>query len=284
MLFTKIKPMLAIKGEAPFNDDRYIYELKADGIRLMLHADFPVGRVKLFTKTGNSITDRFPEFNCIRLKGVNNIILDGELVIINNGRPDFTRVMRRLSTNPGRAGEMAQQLPATMVVFDILQLNEQGLTCLPLLERKRLLAETISDGPLLVKNIYVEDQGSALFNQVVERRLEGIIAKPKTSLYYPGQRKLWQKIKNYYSREVDVLGYAPTTGRLVVGENGRPLAQVLGMRPVDRSAIGRLLPEISTVQKGETVFIQPGIRCRIKHTVGAYDNIRDCVFDTWLFN
>jgi ATP-dependent DNA ligase len=269
MLFTRIKPMLAIKGEDPFDDDRYIFELKADGIRLMLHADFTADRMKLFTKTGNCITARFPEFSSVCLPGVDNIILDGELVIINNGRPDFTRVMRRLSANPGCSGELARQLPATMVVFDILQLNGRRLTGLRLLERKRLLAETIPDGLLLVKNFYMEGQGIALFNQVVERRLEGIIAKPKTSLYYPGQRKHWQKIKNYYSREVDVLGYAPSTGRLLVGEDGRPLAQVLGMRPVDRSAIVRLLPEIRTVQKGETVFIQPGIRCRIKHTVGG---------------
>ncbi|MFA7467602.1 MAG: hypothetical protein WCY82_04975, partial [Desulfotomaculaceae bacterium] len=116
MQFIRIKPMLAIKGEAPFDDDRYIYELKADGIRLMLHADFPAGRVELFTKTGNCITGRFPEFSSISLPGVDNIILDGELVILNNGRPDFIRVMRRLSASPNRAGELARQLPAAMVV------------------------------------------------------------------------------------------------------------------------------------------------------------------------
>ncbi|KAF1086179.1 putative DNA ligase-like protein [Sporotomaculum syntrophicum] len=281
MLFTRIKPMLALKGEAPFDDDQYIFELKADGIRLILHAKFGSGRVELYTKTGNRITDRFPEFHGLSLPGVDNIILDGELVIMNNSRPDFTRVMRRFSANPNQAGQLAGQLPATMVVFDILQLNGQKLPGLPLLERKSLLEKTVADGPLLTKNIYVEGQGTLLFNQVVDRRLEGIIAKPKDSLYYPGRRKLWQKIKNYYYRDMDVLGYSPGSGQLLVGENGRPLARVLGLRPVDRAAIARLLPQISTGQKGDTVYIEEGIRCRVRYTVGAVDNIRECVFDSW---
>jgi len=96
--------------------------------------------------------------------------------------------------------------------------------------------------------------------EVVDRRLEGIIAKPKVSLYYLGRRKLWQKIKNYYYREVNVLGYSPGTRQLLVGEGGKPLARVLGLRPVDRSAIARLLPHIGTAQKGDTVFIERGIR------------------------
>jgi ATP-dependent DNA ligase len=283
MLFTKIKPMLALKGETPFDDDQYIFELKADGIRLILHAEFGPGRVELYTKTGNRITDRFPEFCSLTLPGVNNIILDGELVILNNNRPDFTKVMRRFSANPDRAVRQSGQLPATMVVFDILQLNGQNLTGLPLLKRKNLLEETMADGPLLTKNIYINGQGTLLFNQVFNRRLEGIIAKPKDSLYYPGRRKLWQKIKNYYYRNVDVLGYSPGTGQLLVGENGKPLARVLGLRPVDRAAIARLLPQIGIGQKGDTVYIdiEEGISCRVKYTVGAVDNIRECVFDRW---
>jgi hypothetical protein len=141
--------------------------------------------------------------------------------------------------------------------------------------------ETVADGSLLTKNIYIDGQGTLLFNQVVDRRLEGIIAKPKDSLYYPGKRKLWQKIKNYYYRDVVVLGYSPRTGQLLVGEDGRLLARVLGLHPVDRSAITRLLPQIGTDQKGDTVFIEQGIRCRVKYTVGALDNIRECIFDSW---
>jgi len=65
------------------------------------------------------------------------------------------------------------------------------------------------------------------------------------------------------------MGYVYKKGTLLVGENGIPVAQALGLRPYDRKAITGLLPKISVRRKGDTVFIEPGLRCRVKYTMGV---------------
>lgn len=78
---------------------------------------------------------------------------------------------------------------------------------------------------------------------------------------------------------MDVLGYVFGTGRLLVGKNGVPVAQALGLPPADRKALVKLLPEISTKRAGDTrFFVEPGIRCQVKYTVGATGGMRECVF------
>ena len=281
MLHSKIKPMLSIKTDKPFDSLEYLFEPKYDGIRFILQCCFKKGKIELYTKPGNRITKQFPEFQDIRLPGVKDIILDGELIILTGGRPDFAKVMKRFSSGHEKAKVLVGQLPATMAVFDVLYLNGQSVTEMPLLYRKKLIEDHVPDSELLVKSMYVENNGVMLFSKIVESSLEGIIAKPKQSKYYQGQRKLWQKIKNYYYDEMDVLGYVFGTGRLLVGKNGVPVAQALGLPPADRKALVKLLPEISTKRAGDTAFVEPGIRCQVKYTVGATGGMRECVFSGW---
>jgi len=194
MLFTKVKPMLCVKGEAPFDNNKFLFEPKIDGVRVLFHADYERGEIKLFTRHGNCITDHFPELRLATLPGVSNVILDGELTILSGGWPDFNLVMARLSSGPDRAAQLQHTLPATVTVFDILYLNNRQLTELPLIERKAILQERVINNSLLTNNLYVEHDGTLLFDQVRGMQLEGIVGKPKNSKYYRGQRKLWVKI------------------------------------------------------------------------------------------
>ena len=73
-------------------------------------------------------------------------ILDGELVILNEGKPDFFELQRRsLMANPVKIGLAAQKLPVCYTAFDILYLDGRQVTDLPLMERKVLLAETVNE-------------------------------------------------------------------------------------------------------------------------------------------
>jgi len=127
----------------------------------------------------------------------------------------------------------------------------------------------------------VEDAGTLLFEKIVERGLEGIVAKPKRSSYLPGRRGLWQKIKNYQYGQMDVMGYIPKTGQLLLAQNGVPMARAFGLTPKDRAAITRLLPEIAIQEKGGVVYVRQGIKCNVKYTVGP-EGVRECVFEGWL--
>jgi ATP dependent DNA ligase domain len=80
--------------------------------------------------------------------------------------------------------------------FDLLYLNGRDLRQLPLTERKEKLREVIDKSglPDVISGKYVEGRGVDLFNEVVRRNLEGVVAKRKTGTYATVSG--WLKIKN----------------------------------------------------------------------------------------
>ncbi len=282
MLFNTIKPMLAKKIDKPFNSPNYIWEPKLDGIRLILMASFKDQKIVLQTRNGNIITNQLPEFLDLSLPGVDSIILDGELIALTDGRPDFNKVMQRISTGKEKAKQLSETLPVSMSAFDILYLNGEGLTYTPLLRRKEILEDTVPDTDLLSKVMFVENDGIALYNQIVYMKLEGVVAKAKNGTYRRNHRG-WYKHKHYHRAEMDVLGYVFGSGKLLVGKENTSIAQALGLPPTHRDALVRLFPEIGVRREKDIMFIEKGLRCNIKYTVGARNQMRECVFDGWVF-
>jgi hypothetical protein len=80
--------------------------------------------------------------------------------------------------------------------FDILYLNNRDLRRLPLIERKEKLRSVIEKSALpdVLCGKYIEARGVDLFNEVVRRNLEGVVAKRKTGTYATVSG--WLKIKN----------------------------------------------------------------------------------------
>ena len=284
MLFTEIKPVLLMKhDEGPFDSAQHLFEIKLDGARVLLHCDFESGRIELYTKARRICTSQFPEFQNLSLPGVKNIILDGEIVAMTNGKPDFIKVLQRMATGGAKARNLSESNPMSIVAFDIIYLNNQSLKNLPLVERKRLLAEAVEDSVLLSKSYFVFNDGRLLFDYTKANGLEGIVAKLASSHYLEGCRtKSWQKIKAYTYGEMELMGYEFGTGTLLVGRGGVPVAKALGVRPTDREAIVRLLPQISKKRAKNMVYIERGIRCLVKYTTGPAGNVRECVFNRWI--
>ena len=82
--------------------------------------------------------------------------------------------------------------------FDILWLDGEDLRDLQLWERKSILEGCLrqsSDRVLYVD--YIEQHGEAMYKEVCERDLEGIVCKPSVSPYRTVQGKTtWIKVKN----------------------------------------------------------------------------------------
>jgi len=96
-LFTEknIKPMLISEMTEPFNDPDWIYELKLDGIRCIAYLDNNHKKTVLRNKRNINLLPKVPELTEI-FKNVNErCILDGELIILKNGVPDFFEIQRR---------------------------------------------------------------------------------------------------------------------------------------------------------------------------------------------
>ncbi len=196
-----LRPMLAQSGRA-FDSDQHSFEIKWDGIRALAfveHAGY-----RLLSRHGLALGELFPE-----LAGIADLppgtLLDGELVVLRRGRPDRSLVQSRHQLRAGHKIRVrAQTIPATYVVFDQIYDEYRPLLEMPLSVRRDILCSTLgrtgdpryADHAGVVFSQGVVGAGRAFFQQVVDRQLEGVVAKRLDSLYRPGQRNgAWIKIK-----------------------------------------------------------------------------------------
>ncbi len=214
MLDDKISPMLAYSAD-PFDSPRHLYEIKWDGTRCLL---FMRGdTIRLQNRRLEDITFRYPElWNLYQSVKARNAILDGELVVLHEGLPDFHKLQQREQVaNLTKIDLLAQKLPATYMVFDVLFLNDEKRLALPLIERKALLQEILIESSHMVESRYIRAQGVSFFHQAVNQGLEGVMAKTLTSPYLIGKRsRYWLKIKPRLREDCLIVGFTP-------GEGGR---------------------------------------------------------------
>lgn len=214
-----ISPMLLNEVKEPFDDKDYIYELKLDGIRCIAY----LGKdVVLQNKRFKDVTEIYPElsgmFKCVK----KNTVLDGELVVLSNGKPDFYALQKRsLMSDKFRIQLAAKKRPVQFAAYDILY-YDVDLTDMPLMERKAILQEKVIEGNGLSISRYIEEKGIAFFNLAKEQDLEGIVAKRKDGPYHIGKRTSdWVKIKVMQDEDLLILGYQPD-------EDGIPKDLILG--------------------------------------------------------
>ena len=84
-----IKPQLAtLKSMAP-KGDQWLHEIKYDGYRVQVHLNR--GRKKVFTRNGLDWTKRFTEIaGALYIPG--EAIIDGEVVVVHEGRTNFSKL------------------------------------------------------------------------------------------------------------------------------------------------------------------------------------------------
>jgi bifunctional non-homologous end joining protein LigD len=215
-----VKPMLAQHSDKPFNNVDWIFEVKWDGVRAILLRNKANGITEIQSRNGKNITHRYPEIlkaiDSVIMKNNESIVLDGEIVVLNKeGIPDFQQHQRRMSVESQRDIEfLSSKIPATYFVFDILYIDGKSLEELDLVDRRKILDAVIAEGSKRICiSEYIEEKGKALFKSVIERRLEGIVAKYKHSKYRQGVRSYaWLKIKGLLTQDCVVIGYTKGEG------------------------------------------------------------------------
>lgn len=219
---TQYKPMLAQPAEAPFSSDDWIFEVKWDGIRAISYVK---DELSIRSRNQKELIDNFPELS--ELKDLaRNTVLDGEIVVMKDGKADFQTLIQRMqNTKQGDIAYMSGKFPATYVIFDILEKDGKELLDIPLMERKRILKNSVKEGKFVVLSLFVEETGEAYFRAALEKSLEGIMAKKKQSSYEPGKRSNnWRKIKQEKTCDCVIFGYTKgegnrenTFGSLILG-------------------------------------------------------------------
>lgn len=181
--------------------------MKLDGYRMQVRVEG--GRAQWRSRNANDWTARFADLTAV-FEAMPDCILDGEVCALDaKGRPDFSALRSALGRR--QAGAMAGVL--VYFVFDLLFLQGQDLTALPLDKRKRRLRRLIEPrgeprSPRLRFVEAVEADPRQLFATACEMGLEGIVCKRIDAPYRPGERSdAWVKVKCRPAQEVVIGGW-----------------------------------------------------------------------------
>jgi bifunctional non-homologous end joining protein LigD len=282
-------PMLAEGGWKPFDADGWWFEPKLDGIRSI--TAMATDATKLVTRRGRDVTGQYPELHMVHeLVNQVNAVLDAEIVAFDeDGRNSFEALQQRMNLQNEREIKRAtQKVPVALVAFDLLWLDGNDLTDLPLEERRDLLTTIVEEDHRLQLITHVEGSGTAFTETAREHDLEGVVAKRIGSRYLSGRRSPdWRKIKLTNTQDCVILGWTPgqggrsgSFGALLVGayDEGRLLwvGQVgtgftgamldrlmEALRPIVRSRPASDDPELGMV-KGAT-FVEPTLVCEVEY-------------------
>jgi bifunctional non-homologous end joining protein LigD len=211
-----LRPMLATLATAAPTGEGWAYELKWDGIRAIGYVDG--GRIRLLSRNGNDVTRRYPELRRLgEALGTREVVLDGEIVAFDEtGRPSFELLQRRMHVESDTTiRKLAQEIPVTYVLFDLLWLEGHSTMPNPYSERRELLRDLELNGPSWQTPPNELGDGTTTIEVSKRFGLEGVVAKRVDSRYEPGRRSPnWLKVKNQLRQEFVVGGWQP-------GEKGR---------------------------------------------------------------
>jgi bifunctional non-homologous end joining protein LigD len=219
-----MRPMLATAGTHVPAEPGWSHEVKWDGVRVLADTTRG-GSTRLLSRNENPVTVAWPELNRSPL-GDRDLLVDGEVIALNDrGRPDFRVLQDRMHVrNAAAAARLADQLPATYMVFDVMRVDGKDVSDQPLGERRRILRGLgLEHSTWQVPDAY--DDGPMLYDATLQQGLEGIVSKRLTSRYVFGQRtKSWLKFAHRHRRSYVVGGWRPQEGTddrlaaLLVGE------------------------------------------------------------------
>jgi len=274
-------PMLINNAiEKAFDDKDYLFEIKFDGIRAIGY--FFNGKTKLFSRNNVDITNKFPE---IKIHASKNCVIDGEIVVIDDQGPNFSKVMKRFK-NTNFLHDAAKY-----VVFDVLYYDSENVTSKSLIERKDILKKCLSRKNKNVELIeYVIKNGKKLFNLAKSMNLEGIVGKKINSKYYVGKRTdEWIKIKNIQDDDFFVIYFVIKSKGYTLG-----LAQIDNSELVYKGEVA-YYGEVNHLKKsksyhvvgfnpeGKELFVKPINKCTVNFLEYTKNqHLRHPVFKTWI--
>ncbi|MCB2292373.1 DNA ligase [Clostridium algoriphilum] len=272
-----IKPMLIGEMQDAFDSPEYIFELKLDGERCIAYLDNDV--TELRNKRNMRMLVKVPELTNIHKQIKRRCILDGELIVVKDGKPDFFEIQRRsLMSNTFKIHLASSKLPASFIAFDILYYEDHAVTDLPLMQRKKLLDKVVKENERIAISRYIEERGVEFYQLAKQKQLEGIVAKRKESKYYLDKRtKEWIKIKNLLDDDFVVCGYIFKENGVISVVLGQYLSKqllykghvTLGISTADFHII-KSMPEISMQPFNDlpsgndnAMWIEPSLVCTV---------------------
>ena len=174
-------------------------EPKYDGLRVQIH--FQQNQpIKVYTRNLDDVSYMFPELKTAKeALSCQSCILDGEAIGYDPQSGNLLAFQQTITRRRKHGvDDQAMVVPLRFYVFDILEINGQPLIDQPLIERKKRLAEILSENQAFKTTPYITssdaDEIRRFHHQQLEQGLEGAIFK-KVDALYRGGRKGWRWVK-----------------------------------------------------------------------------------------
>jgi bifunctional non-homologous end joining protein LigD len=196
------RPQLATLMDTPPDGDGWFHEQKFDGYRVGLRIEG--GDIEMWTRGRKDWAAKFPSVAkaAARLR-TRHALLDGEVAVVG---PDGLTSFQALQNH-----ESSKAL--TYFAFDLLSLDGNDLTKLPLAERKKRLKSLLKGGPDTIRfSEHVVGGGAAFLAESCRLGLEGMVSKAADAPYRAGRNLDWRKIKCGKRQEFVVGGFTEPEG------------------------------------------------------------------------
>ncbi len=296
-MMARMRPMLATPTDRVPPGEGWVHEVKWDGVRVLV--DVHGGSTRMTSRNDNPVTLAWPDLSPPPL-GDRDLLVDGEVIALNDrGLPDFRVLQHRMHVRrAAEAARLADRIPATLMVFDLLRLDGEDLTGRPLEERRGLL-EGLGLTSWQVPTTY--DDGTMLWEATRQQGLEGVVSKRRTSRYrFDTRSKDWLKQAHRHRGTFVVGGWRPQVGTsdrlaaVLVGEQtadgllyrGRVGSGITGatarrlqdlLAPLTRSA-SPFADEVPRVDAAGTIWVEPVVVVDVDTHGLGYDRLRQPSF------
>ncbi len=197
------------------------FEPDWDGLSVIVRFGPEAGPERLVSERGRSFDRFFPELvGAIRELPVDAALLRGSLIVVGNAGIDHDLVRRRLHPSQSRVRALADETPATLVLTDILAMQEAELHELPIDDRRRGLERfaslaSVETAPSRLRRT-PQDRALLLTPQTFDRRVarawlldrdatgrDGVIARH-------GDGRRWVRVRRLRTAACVVTGFRRT--------------------------------------------------------------------------
>ena len=267
-----LEPMLAkpIAG-LPDSAEGLAFEPKWDGFRVLVYRrgdDVVIqGRMRAADAAATGawdLTYAFPEMvERVRAMRATDVVLDGELVVVQGDRLAFDALQMRLRPRKEAGGwkiaQLAADLPTSFVAFDLVGLDGADLRAGTAAHRRALLEEVMAgEAPPLHLTPQTGDLAVAArwFAELPGAGLDGLIAKPLDGPYTPGRRTLF-KVKQVHTVDTVVAGWRPYAKP---GPDGQPVVGSLLIGLYDAHGVLQMIGAIGAFPMAQRVALVDRLR------------------------
>lgn len=221
-LVPPLAPMLAKGGTRVPDGEGWLHEPKWDGFRVVVFRDGE--HLELQSRSKKPLFRYFPEVEGpLKAALPERCVVDGELIIRQDGGLSFGALQMRLHPARSRIEKLAAELPAELVLWDLLAIGDESLLEVELEQRRLRLEREVSFGNGVHLTPATRDAEVARdwFARFEGAGLDGVVSKQLSGYYEPGKRVM-KKTKRNRTVDCVLVGFrwhksGPVVGSLILG-------------------------------------------------------------------